>query len=82
MQAYYEIETDIPSNHHLQLQLPDSIPVGRVKIAVIYELTPITNNTGLALKNFLHKYQTENIDIDTAIFEENRKIEVERDFSL
>jgi hypothetical protein len=38
MQAYYEIETQIPSNHQLNLQLPDSIPAGAAKIAVIYEL--------------------------------------------
>jgi len=80
MQAYYEIETDIPSNH--QLQLPDTIPPGRAKIAVIYELTPIKNDAGLALNSFLHKYQAENIDIDTSIFEENRKTDVERDFRL
>jgi len=38
MQAYYEIETDIPVNHQLHIQLPDSIPAGRAKIAVIYEV--------------------------------------------
>jgi len=38
MQAYYEIETQIPPNHRLNLQLPDSIPAGIAKIAVIYEL--------------------------------------------
>ncbi len=38
MQAYYEIETDIPRDHQLHLQLPDTIPAGRAKIAVIYEL--------------------------------------------
>ena len=38
MQAYYEIETDIPIDHQLHLQLPDTIPAGRAKIAVIYEL--------------------------------------------
>ena len=39
MQAYYEIETDIPRDHHLHIQLPNTIPAGRAKIAVIYELT-------------------------------------------
>ena len=38
MQAYYEIETDIPRDHQLHIQLPDTIPAGRAKIAVIYEL--------------------------------------------
>lgn len=82
MQAYYEIETDIPSNHQLQLQLPDNIPVGRAKIAVIYEFTEMQSNAGLALKAFLNKYQTEAIDVDTDIFEENRKTDVDRDFRL
>ena len=39
MQAYYEIETDIPRDHQLHIQLPDTIPAGWAKIAVIYELT-------------------------------------------
>ena len=38
MQVYYEIETDIPSSHQLNIQLPDTIPAGRVKIAVFYEV--------------------------------------------
>ncbi|MCD2449355.1 hypothetical protein GO003_002995 [Methylicorpusculum oleiharenae] len=37
MQAYYETEVILPVNHHLNLQLPDEIPAGRVRIAVIYE---------------------------------------------
>lgn len=41
MQAYYEIETDIPVNHQLHIRLPDSIPSGRAKIAVIYEVPQI-----------------------------------------
>lgn len=44
MQAYYEIETDIPVNHQLYLQLPDTIPAGRAKIAVIYEVANLGNN--------------------------------------
>jgi|APLak6261659701_1056019.scaffolds.fasta_scaffold07617_2 hypothetical protein len=38
MQAYYELETDITANHELHLQLPDTIPAGRVKVALIYEM--------------------------------------------
>jgi hypothetical protein len=82
MQAYYEIETNIPSNHQLQIQLPDSIPVGRAKIAVIYEFVEAQSNAGLALSAFLTKYHAEAIDIDTSIFEENRKTETDRDFRL
>ncbi len=82
MQAYYEIETDIPGDHQLHIQLPESIPAGRAKIAVIYELTQIKNDAGVALKAFLNKYQTEDIDIDTSIFEETRKTDTDRDFRL
>ncbi len=73
MQAYYEIETDIPVDHQLYIQLPDSIPAGRAKIAVIYEFTETKNHAGSALNAFLNKYQTENVDIDTSIFDEDRK---------
>lgn len=37
MQAYYETETQISNNHQLHIQLPNNIPAGRAKIAVIYE---------------------------------------------
>jgi len=82
MQAYYEIETDIPVDHQLHINLPENIPAGRAKIAVIYELTQIKNDAGVALKAFLNKYQAEDIDIDTSIFEENRKTDADRDFRL
>ena len=93
MQAYYEIETDIPNNHQLNLVLPDEIPEGKAKVAIIYELpneqdeealaTKETGNSaGLALKSFLKKYQSEQIDIDMDIFEKNRKNETGRDFKL
>ena len=38
MQAYYEIETEIPKNHQLNLSLPAEIPEGTVKVAIIYNL--------------------------------------------
>ncbi len=82
MQAYYEIETDIPKNHQLHLLLPDDIPAGKAKVAIIYELIPTGNGADHALKTFLEKYQTEALDIDTAIFDESRKTVVERDFKL
>lgn len=39
MHAYYELETEIPANHQLTLQLPDIIPIGHAKIAIIYEMS-------------------------------------------
>jgi len=39
MSACYEIETEIPLNHQLIVQLPDSIPVEHAKITIHYELT-------------------------------------------
>jgi hypothetical protein len=53
MQAYYEIETQIPPNHRLNLQLPDSIPAGTAKIAVIYELPEQPENKATKMAAFL-----------------------------
>ena len=67
MHAYYEIETDIPSNHELQLQLPENIPAGRAKITVIYELPdlPAKNTEELikAIKKFRVKQALSNKEI-------------------
>jgi hypothetical protein len=54
MQAYYEIETQIPQNHQLQLQLPETIPAGHAKIAVIYELPEATENKAVKMAAFLN----------------------------
>ena len=56
MQVYYEIETQISSNHQLNIQLPDTIPAGRAKVAVIYEVAelPTTKKeTALTLGNVI-----------------------------
>ena len=53
MQAYYEIETEIPLNHQLKLQLPDSIPSGHAKIAIIYEVPKSVEDKSAALSIFL-----------------------------
>ncbi len=53
MQAYYEIETQIPPNHRLNLQLPDSIPAGTAKIAVIYELPEKSETKATKMAAFL-----------------------------
>jgi len=45
MRAYYELETTIPLNHQITIQLPDNIPVGQATIAVIYELNQKVVNT-------------------------------------
>jgi hypothetical protein len=54
MQAYYEIETQIPQNHQLRLLLPDTIPVGHAKIAIIYELPEVTENKIIKMAAFLN----------------------------
>jgi len=50
MHAYYEIETDIPASHRIAIQLPDTIPAGKAKIAIIYEMAdaPPPQNTRMA----------------------------------
>ena len=72
MQAYYEIETDIPDDHQLPIQLPENIPAGRAMCDYL-RINANNSDAGVALKAFLNKYQAEDIDIDTSIFEENRK---------
>jgi hypothetical protein len=67
MQAYYEIETDIPKNHQINLVLPDDIPEGRAKIAVIYELPNLQekniDDLIKAIKNFRVKQTLSNKEI-------------------
>lgn len=55
MHAYYEIETTIPSDHRLHIQLPDIIPAGYAKITVSYESKAQNRQTAdliAAIKNF------------------------------
>ena len=67
MHAYYEIETDIPKNHQINLVLPDDIPEGRAKIAVIYELPNLQekniDDLIKAIKNFRVKQALSNKEI-------------------
>ena len=75
MQAYYEIETDIPKNHRLNLVLPDEIPEGKAKLAIIYEVPnkQIKNPEDLinAIKNFCVTRTSSNQEIK-ALIEEGR----------
>ena len=54
MRAYYEIETHIPVNHQLNIQLPDTIPSGRARIAVIYEITELKQDKKILMTDFLN----------------------------
>ena len=71
MQAYYEIEIDIPKNHRLNLVLPDDIPEGKAKVAIIYELPNLqTKNTEdliKAIKKFRVKQALSNKEIKELI---------------
>ena len=73
MQAYYEIETEIPKNHHLNLVLPDDLPEGKAKVAIIYELPSLqTKNTEdliKAIKKFRAKQALSNKEIKELIEE-------------
>ncbi len=89
MHAYYEIETHITDSHQLNLKLPDEIPVGKAKVAIIYELPLAVSvmedksiTPGSALAAFLKQYQSEAIDVDTRIFDQDRGMAQDRDFSL
>jgi hypothetical protein len=75
MQAYYEIETDIPKNHRLNLVLPDDIPEGKAKLAIIYEVpskqTQNAEDLINAIKQFRVTQTLSNQDIK-ALIEEGR----------
>ncbi len=43
MHVYYELETEIPANHQLTLQLPNHIPAGHARVAIIYEKAETPN---------------------------------------
>jgi hypothetical protein len=54
MQAHYETETEISASHQLIIQLPDSIPAGKAKVAITYEIpgeTPETEANKTTLMN-------------------------------
>ncbi len=57
MQAYYEIETDIPKNHRLNLVLPDDIPEGKAKLAIIYEVPNKQTQNAEDLINAIKKFR-------------------------
>ena len=61
MQAYFETEVFLPVNHHLNLKLPDEIPAGRVRIAVIYEKEKKALNRGTSA-NFYPRCHLMNMD--------------------
>jgi hypothetical protein len=42
--------------------LPDDIPAAKAKAAIIYEFSEPKDNTGIALAEFLNKYQIEGVD--------------------
>jgi len=54
MQAYYETYAVMPTNHWLNIKLPETIPAGKIKIAVIYE-THKTNPTDDFLAECRHQ---------------------------
>ncbi len=37
---YYEALAEVPRDHCLRLQLPSDIPVGPVRVAIIFEANP------------------------------------------
>ncbi|MGF1575142.1 MAG: hypothetical protein ACFCU9_04235 [Cyanophyceae cyanobacterium] len=39
MLGYYEIETEIPASHQLNIHLTSEIPIGTVKVAIIDEIS-------------------------------------------
>ncbi len=48
----YEMTTRISADHYLALQVPDDIPVGPVRVAIIFE-TQSSHRSGEDIKNLL-----------------------------
>ncbi|WP_347986649.1 hypothetical protein [Methylomonas sp. AM2-LC] len=48
---YYEAVAEIPVDHCLRLQLPPEIPIGLVRVAIIYDRD--NDNAGQSIKNLL-----------------------------
>lgn len=44
MHTHYELETEIPTNHQLTLQLPNHIPAGHAKIVITYEMSETSHH--------------------------------------
>jgi hypothetical protein len=40
MQTSYEFKTEISCDHRLSVDLPREIPLGKVKVTIVYESTP------------------------------------------
>jgi hypothetical protein len=54
MRAYYEIEAEISASHQLNINLPDNIPPGKAKIAIIYEIAEADFNKNTRMVDFLN----------------------------
>ncbi len=76
MRAYYEIETHIPVTHQLNIQLPHTIPAGRARIAIIYEVGELQPDKSSMMADFLNSLPDNPIgglsreEIDTYINQE------------
>ncbi len=89
-----EIENQLINEiHHLPIEITEELLRWILVIKKITSTEIISQSTDLkpenvplsasnALKNFLKKYESDPIDIDTSIFEQYREIETDRDFRL
>jgi hypothetical protein len=50
---YYEALAEVPQDHCLRLQLPAEIPVGPVRVAIIFEAEPAPDTMGEEIKRLL-----------------------------
>lgn len=50
---YYEARAEVPQDHCLRLQLPPDIPVGPVRVAIIFESEAAPKATGEEIKHLL-----------------------------
>jgi hypothetical protein len=52
-QSYYESTAIVPKDRYLQLQLPQDIPIGSVRVAIVFEKKPSFQAQNQDIKSLL-----------------------------
>lgn len=82
MQAFRQIYDNV--NHHLHITLPDELLHQKIEVIILpLEENKRAKTATQALKDFLASKDTEALkDLDTAVFSENRKHDLDRAINL
>ena len=63
---YYEATTHMSSDHYPGLKVPDEIPPGSVRVAIIFESQPSPHQPSGSIKNLLNEMPDVGEDADFA----------------